>query len=339
MASTDAAPAAAIKEMMERKDASRLLYVAAELGLADHLAGGPRTSAALAAAVGAERDALHRLLRAIAALGVVEQLDDGRFGLTPLGATLCGDAPDSTRAYVRWQGHPMWLRAWASLIHTVRTGEPAFEDAFGMGLFAYLNAHPDIGAVFDGGMAAATTDVGDAIVAAYDFASLGSIVDVGGGNGALLAAILRANPQARGTILDQPHTIEGARATIAAAGLAGRCASVAGDFFASVPAGADAYVLKWILHDWDDARCVAILRAIRRAMPPDGRLLVVEQVLPDGGALDREAAMNDITMLALLGSRERTAEEYRALFVQADLRLTCIVPMDAGQSIVEGATA
>lgn len=339
MVMPDPAPAAVIKEMMARKDASRLLYVAAELALADHLKNGPSTSATLAATVGAERDALYRLLRALATLGVVDQRDDGRFALTPIGATLCDDASDSTRAYVRWQGHPVWLRAWGSLLHTVRTGEPAFDDAFGMSMFAYLNEHPDIAAVFDGGMAAITRDAQTAIVAAYDFSPLRSIVDVGGGNGTLLAAILRANPQVRGAILDQPHASDGARETIEAAGLIGRCEFVARDFFAAVPQGADAYLLKWILHDWDDARCVAILHAIRRAMPPDGKLLVIERLLPEDIALSREFTMNDMTMMAMLGSRERTAEEYRALFAQADIGLTRVVLAESGDSIMEGIIA
>ncbi|MGN6561384.1 MAG: methyltransferase [Thermomicrobiales bacterium] len=339
MAETDASLAATIRQLMARKDASRLLYVAVELGLAELLGDGSHDSAALAAAAGADPDALRRVLRGLAQLGVVAQDEDGHFTLTPLGACLRADAPDSQRAYVRWNGHPLWLQMWAHLLDTVHTGRAAFEHAFGTDLFAYLAAHPDVAAAFHGGMAAVTAGAEDAILAGYDFAPLATLVDVGGGTGALLAAILRAYPQARGQILDRPDVRAEAEATIAAAGLGARCAFVAGDFFAAVPAGADAYILKAILHDWDDARSLAILRACRRAIPPHGRLLVIDQLLPMGAAATYETIMLDINMLAVLGSRQRTEGEHRALFEQAGFRLARVVPLASGDSLVEGVPA
>jgi hypothetical protein len=339
MAATEPSPAATIRRLMERKDASRLLYVAAELGLAELLGDGPRDSAALAAAAGADPDALRRVLRGLAQLGVVAQGAEGHFALTPLGACLRADAPDSQRAYVRWSGHPIWLRMWAHFPDTVRTGRAAFEHAFGTDLFAYLAAHPDVAEAFHGGMAAVAAGAEEAVRAGYDFAPLATLVDVGGGNGALLAAILKAYPQARGQILDRPDARAGAEATIAAAGLGERCAFVAGDFFAAVPAGADAYLLRWILHDWGDAQSLAILRACRRAIPAHGRLLVIEHLLADGAEATYGAVMGDLTMLATLGSRQRTVAEHGALFAEAGFRLTRVVPIISGDSIVEGIPA
>jgi hypothetical protein len=260
--------------------------------------------------------------------------EDGRFALTPMAAAL-GREAGPLWLQVLVLGHDTSWRAAGGLLHTVRTGEPAFTHVHGVDFFAYYRQHPDEGARFDQLMAAATAPQARAVAAAYDFAPFGTIVDVGGGQGALLLAILATSPRPRGIVFDQPVVAEGARQVIAAAGLADRCEAVGGDFFAGVPAGGDVYLLKYILHDWDDARCVAILRHCRRAMRDDGRLLVVEQLIPPGNA-PSFAKTIDISMLINLTGRERPEAEYKTLLAAAGFRLTRAAPAQGELHILEG---
>ena len=330
-------PADALRRMVLGFRTSCLLYVAAELGLADHLADGPMDSAELAALAGADPGALRRLLRALVQVGACRMAEGGRFGLTPLGECLRSDAPGSQRALARLFGHDAFWRAWGQLLHSVRTGETAFDHALGHGIFAHLAAEPEYVPRFNAGMAGSSPAVTAALVAAYDFGRFGTVVDVGGGTGSLLTAILRAHPGPRGVLFDLPHSRERGEAAVADAGLAGRCVFAGGDFFAGVPSGGDAYLLKLILHDWDDERALAILEQCRRAMPPAGTLLVLEHVLPpddDQPALN--AVMMDITMLVIVGGRERTAAEFDRLFAQAGFRLTRVISTAAPLSIIEG---
>ena len=229
-------------------------------------------------------------------------------------------------------------RAWGELLHSVKTGGVAFEHSYGMPAFAYFAQHPETDRVFNEAMISWTEQVAGAVASTYDFAPFGTVVDVGGGYGTLLAAILRGNPRARGILLDQPGVIAGAAGLLAAAGVADRCATAGGDFFAAVPAGGDAYVLAQILHDWDDERCVAILRQCRRAIPDHGTLLVVELVLPPG---EEPFFGNwlDLHMLVMTGGCERTATQYDALFRAAGFRLTRVVPTLPGPSVVEAMPA
>lgn len=318
--------------------ATCLLYVAAELGPADLLAGGPRDSAALAAETGASPDALHRLPRGLAQAGVFQALGDGRFALTPVGECLRSDAPGSQRDLARLVGHDAFWRAWGDLLHSVRTGETAFAHAHGYGLFAHLAAEPDFVPRFNRGMAGSSQAVIDALIAAYDFGRFASIVDVGGGTGSLLTSILRTYPGPRGVLFDLPHSRERAEAAVATAGIADRCAFTGGDFFATVPAGGDAYILKLVLHDWDDERATAIPEQCRQAMSPAGTLLVMEHLLPatdDLPALD--AVMMDLNMLVLAGGRERSAAELERLLARAGLRLSRVTPTTSPLSIVEAA--
>jgi SAM-dependent methyltransferase len=317
--------------------ATCLLYVAAELGLADHLRDGDRSSAELAAATATDADALRRLLRGLAQLGVVRQLDGDRFGLTPLGQRLRSDVPDSQRPLARLFGHDAFWRAWGDLLHSVRTGQTAFEHVFGRPLFDYIGAQPDFVPIFNAGMAGSSPAVTAALVAAYDFDRFGTIVDVGSGTGSLLTAILQAAPRPRGILFDLPHSGDRAREAIERAGLGERCRFVGGDFFAGVPAGGDAYALKLILHDWDDERALAVLRQCRRAMPPAATLLVMEHVLPPSDQPALDAVMMDINMLILVGGRERSAAEYGHLFEQAGFRLDRVIPTASPLSIVEAA--
>ena len=321
----DQSPAIAARNMLMGFRGTHLLYVMAELGVADLLAAGPRKSADLAADLAADGDALHRVLRALAQLGVLDQGPDGAFALTPVGDCLRADHPDSLRPTARLWGHEMFQRAWGNLLHTVRTGETAFDSVFGMTAFAYLDANPDAAAIYNQFMAnrpAATP----AVATAYDFAPFSTIVDVGGGNGSLLAEILGVYPGPRGVIFDLPHSRPDAEEMIRTAGLSDRARFDGDDFFARVTAGADCYVLRHIIHDWDDARAVEILRVCRRAISPGGRLLLIELLLPDDGDPGVETVMLDITMLARIGGRERTESEYRALLDQSGFRLDWVIP-------------
>ena len=227
-------------------------------------------------------------------------------------------------------------RAWSDVLHSVQSGDKAFDRQFGMSYFSYLAQHPESDRVFNQAMTGWTMQLVDAVIDAYDFSSFQTLVDVGGSYGTLLAAILRANPDAHGVLFDQPHVAADAGEHLAQAGVADRCTAVGGDFFVEVPAQGDAYLLAQILHDWDDERSVEILKQCRRAIPPHGKLLVIELVLPEG----EEPFFGkwlDLHMLVLLGARERTAAEYAALFDASGFTLERVVPTSAGPSIVQAA--
>jgi hypothetical protein len=324
-------PAAVLQQMLGGATAASLLYVAAELELPDLLAEHPASSSYLAACTNTDLDALERVLRAMCVIGILST-DGEQFALTPLGEYLRTDVPGSQWAAARLMGHPIVTRAWGGLLQTVRTGGTAFEHALGTDFGSFFLAEPEFSAVFNAFMGSVTASVAPAVVSAYDFGDMRSIVEVGGGNGVLLRAILRAYPAANGFIYDLPHVEVQAEHGIAADTLAGRCRFVAGDFFKDVPAGADAYMLKSVLHDWDDDACVAILRSCRMALHPDSRVLIVERPL----SMDPDVVMSDLTMLAMVpGGRERTEGEYRALLEQAGLHLTRGVPTNGGVSVFE----
>ncbi len=326
-------PEAVVHEWLSGFERTQLLYVMAALGLADHLRDGPKSSAALAEAAGAHPHALARLLRALASLGVVDYVAPDTFALTPLSACLLSDAPGSLRTVALAAG-ALNYRAWGELLHSVTTGQTAFGRAHGVGFFDYLGQHPDLAGLFDEQMAGGFERRNAAIVAAYDFSALRTIVDVGGGHGGLIAAILAAYPSLRGILVDLPHVVAGAAPVLAAAGVADRCRVVAGDFFQAVPAGGDAYLLAGVLHDWDDAAAAVILRNCRAALAGDGRVLVAEQVAPPDNA-PFPAALLDIAMLVHTGGRERTAAEFEALFSTAGLRLANIIRTGWGR-LLEG---
>lgn len=329
-------PADTVRKMVLGFRTTCLLYVAAELGLADLLHDGAKDSAELATVTKTNADALHRVLRGLVQIGVFRLDEGGRFGLTPLGECLRSGVPGSQRGLVRLYGHEAFWRPWGDLLHSVRAGETAFGHIFGHTLFDHLTAAPDFVPIFNAGMAGSSTAITDALVAAYDFGRFATIVDVGGGTGSLLTTILRAYPQSRGVLFDLPHSRERAEDSIARADLGGRCTFAGGDFFTGVTADGDAYVLKLVLHDWDDERSVAVLEQCRRAMAPDGTLLVMEHVLPAGNEPALDAVMMDITMLILAGGRERSEAEYGRLFERSGFRLTRVIPTGSPLSIVEG---
>jgi hypothetical protein len=312
---------------------SRALYVAAELGIADLLAREPQTSAALAEACHAHAPSLGRVLRALASVGVFAEDEQGRFGLTPLAETLRSDTAGSLRALAQFYGAPWHTHAWDSLLHGVQTGETPIVHATGMSVFEYFMSHHDHFALFDQAMTGFSVAEADAVVAGYDFAGIARVVDVGGGHGYLLASILRANPALRGVLFDLPPVVDGAQALLDRLGVAERCEIVAGDFFQAVPAGGDAYLLKNIIHDFTDEQACIILSACRRAMGDGARLLLVQEVLPPGNA-PSPGKLLDMQML-LIGGRERTEAEYRALLESAGFALQRVVQLPAPLHIIE----
>ena len=311
--------------------------VAAQLGIVDHLTNGPRTAADLAAATGTHAPSLYRLLRALASLDVLSEDAEGRFSSTPLGDTLRSGVPGSVRAPVVMATVPTMTLAAAEMLHAVRTGEPAFDHVFGAPFFDFLTTHPEDGAIFNGGMAAFSELENPPIAAAYDFPAGARVVDVGGGRGGFIAAVLRAHPSVRGVLYDLADVVSDA-GHLAAAGVADRCEIIGGSFFESVPGAADVYVVKRILHDWSDETCIQILTNIRRARPASGRVLAIDAVLAPRGMQDMNK-VTDLLMMVICPGRERTEQEFRDLFAAAGLRLTRVVPTPSSLSIVEGVTA
>jgi O-methyltransferase domain/Dimerisation domain len=310
------------------------VHVAAKLGVADLLEDGPKTPAALAEATGAHAGALHRLLRALASLGVFAEDGAGRFTLTPLAEGLRTSVPGSLRAYAILMGEEWHWRPWGELLASVRTGRPAFQEVFGQDVFQYLGKHPDAASVFNAAMTSRTGQENAAVTAAYDWPA-GTIVDIGGGQGALLAAILERTPGARGVLFDLPHVIAAAAGLIEGAGLTARCELAAGSFFEQVPAGGDLYLLKRVIHDWDDERAAAILRRCRAAMGEGSRLLVIEHVLPSGNA-PSWGKLLDLQMLVMTpGGRERDEAGFRSLLASAGLVLERIIPAGPTASLIE----
>jgi O-methyltransferase domain/IclR helix-turn-helix domain len=327
------AAAARMYELTTGAWVSQAIYVAAGIGVADRLAAGPRPVTEIAEETGTHAPTLYRLLRALADIGVFAELDGRRFALTGLGELLRGDVPGSMRSWAMMLGRPFHLRVWADLAESLRSGEPAFERVHGQSGFEYLRDHPEDGQVLNEAMTAASAQFIAPVVDSYDFGVFKTVVDVGGGQGALLAAVLAANPGVHGVLFDQPHVISGAGRPLEDAGVADRCERVGGDFFDSVPTG-DAYLLSNVLHDWDDERCAAILASVREAMNDDGRVLLGEAVLPDAVA-PHPAKWIDLEMLVMGGGRQRTEREYRELFHEAGLRLTRVIPTHVMFDLVE----
>lgn len=313
---------------------TQVLYVAAKLGIADQLAGGPLHSADVATAVGAHPGAVHRLMRAMTSRGALRERRDGRFALTSVGQALRADAPGSMRDMVLFIGHPARWADWGSLDYSVRTGEPAADMLRGMPFFDYLDTDPEFAEVFNNAMTAASGLSNDVALQAYDFSGCRLAVDVGGGHGAVLATILQKAPHARGVLFDLPAVVDGAGRVFDAAGVAARASVEGGSFLDRVPAGGDLYVMKNIIHDWDDDHALTILRNIRTGIDADGRLVLLEMVLPDR-ASSFIGHMLDLEMLLMLHGRERTRAEYAELLRQAGFRLIKVIPTVSPISVIE----
>jgi SAM-dependent methyltransferase len=334
----DFAASIALYQMGTGHYLSRALYLAAKVGIADQLKDGPRHYRDVARATETDPASLNRVLRLLATAGVFEERDAGEFALTSIGRSLRSDVSGSMRAAVMLFAGVDIQDRWKDLEYCVRTGEPAFRKLSPHG-DAFSSMSAEQAAIFDEAMATFAPVTAAAVVAAYDFSQFGKVVDVGGGNGALLIEILRANPKLHGTVFDMPRVVEKATPKIAAAGLTDRCDVAGGSFFESVPSGVDAHVIKHVIHDWNDEKAVAILKNCHRAARPGGKVLIVEGVYPprvDESPDSRGAAWNDVNMLVCTGGRQRSEAEFRALYEAAGLRLSRIVRTMAPVSVIEG---
>lgn len=327
-------PEAVLSQMLWGGLIQQGVYAVTKLSVPDLLADEPQTAGELAAATGMHAPSLYRLLRTLAGVGIFAENANGKFELTPVGAPLRRDAPNSMRDFALMLGDQWHWRLFGELMHSVRTGETAQKKACGAELFEHLANNPADAAVFNRAMTSHSLAAVPAIVAGYDFSDIGKLVDIGGGQGILLAGILKANPQMRGILFDVPSVIESRSELLEKEGFAERVEKVSGDFFQSVPAGADAYLMKHIIHDWDDERSIKILQNIRSAMNENGKILIVEMVVPEGNA-PHPSKILDLQMLIGTGGKERTEKEYRELLETAGLRLTRVTATRSPLSIVE----
>jgi len=337
-------PGLALYQMAIGHYVSRALYLAAKLGIADLLREGPRDAGALADAVGgADAPALRRVLRLLVSVGVFAEDDAGRFALTPTGEQLREDVAGSSRAMVMLFAGIGIQDDWRELEYVVRTGQPAFRKVSPEGdAFTHMQRDPEMVRVFDAAMATFAPQTAAAVAASYDFSRFGTLADVGGGNGALLIGILQATPGLCGLLFDQPQVVAETQAKLVTAGVADRCRVVGGSFFDAVPAGADAYLLKHVIHDWNDEQAADILRRCHAVVPAHGRLLIVEGVYPervDGSLPSRGAAANDVNMLVCTGGKQRSQAEFATLLAASGFRLLGIVPTPTGICVIEAEPA
>lgn len=323
-----------LRQMFTGYWVSQSIYAVAKLGVADLLRDGPQDVDQLARTLRVDQGALYRMMRALASQGLFAEDHDRRFRLTRLGSLLQTDVPGSMRAMAIWNGE-LPYRAWGSVMHTMETGQPALKHALGMQLFDYLSQHPESRRVFDEAMTGLSMQVSQAVVSAYDFSGVRRIVDVGGGEGTLVASILAAHDQMEGILFDLPPAVENARKQIERAGLASRCDVAGGDFFEQVPAGADCYILASVIHDWDDEHSLRILKQCRRSMDHGKRLLLVECVIPDSSE-PLFSKLLDLQMLVVTGGRERTETQFRDLLTAAEFRVSRVIQTTAPECVIEG---
>jgi hypothetical protein len=315
---------------------SQTIHVAAWLRIADQLADGPRSSDDLAVTTGTNPSALYRLLRALAAAHIFRESEGRRFSLTPMALYLQAAVPGSRQAWATFIGRPVAWEAWGQLLHSVRTGDTAIHHAHGTDVWGYRASHPEEGAIFDLAMGEGSLRAADTILAIYDFAQFQKVVDVGGADATFLSRVLMAHPHLSGVLFDRPHVVAKAPQVLEAAGVASRCEVTSGSFFDRVPSGADAYILKLVLHDWADEPAVAILRRCRQAMTKSGRLLVIERVLgPPNEVL--EGKLSDLNMLISAGGQERTEHEFAALLELAGFEVRSVLPTTGELALLEAA--
>ncbi len=327
-------PEAVLFQMLFGALTQQSLCIAAKLRIADLLDEKPQTADELAAQTDAHAPSLYRVLRLLASADVFTENADGKFELTPVSALLRADAPNSMRSFAIMQGDDWLWSVFGELMHCVKTGETAHAKVYGAEQFDFLPQNPKDEAIFNDAMTNLSLSAVPPIVEAYDFSGVGKVADIAGGHGFLLAGILKANPQMQGVLFDVPSVVKGAGELLEKENVGDRVKLVSGDFFESVPAGADAYIMKHIIHDWDDARSIKILQNINSAMNENGKVLICEMVVPEGNEPDMSKIL-DIEMLAITGGKERTEKEYRKLLDAAGFRLTCIVPTRSPYSIVE----
>lgn len=333
-------PQAVVMQLLASKMAAQALSQIAELGIADLLKDGPRPTKEIAAEAKINEDAIYRALRALAAFGFFTEHPNRTFANNPNSELLRTGVPGSLRAMARWLGEEnSWWKAWGHLSYSLRTGESAAEITFGSNAFEFMTRNPRINSIFQSAMSDFSAMTARAVCQAYDFSGINHIVDVGGGHGYLLSSILDKIPDATGTLFDLPEVVENADPTLKANGNSNRITKVGGSFLDTVPAHADAYVMKHIIHDWDDPRCIQILQNCRKGLRPNGRILIVEQVLSDAPE-SAFAKVLDLEMLVVTpGGRERTADDFRTLLGKAGLHLSRIVPTESPVCVIEAVVA
>jgi hypothetical protein len=327
-----------ILELLTGAWTAQALYVAVKLGIPDELAKGPLSADEVARRVGADPGAVHRLMRALASRGVLRHRRNHTFTLTSIGKALRTGTPGSVRDFALFLGHPLRWEDWGNLLYSVQTGKPSVDKLRGMGFFEYVETDDDLAAAFNNAMTAGSEFAIYAVLAAYDFTGFRRIIDVGGGHGRLLSMILAKANAARGVLYDLPAVVDGAGPELTKAGVAAQCEVLGGSFFDSVPNGGDAYLMKAILHDWDDDDAVKILTNIRSAIAPDGKLLLLESVLPERSSSDI-GLLIDLEMLVAVGGKERTHAEWANLLGRAGFRLNKVVHTATPVSIVEAVPA
>lgn len=330
---------AALIELIGGYMAAHALALAAELKVADVIGDGVCPSAELAQATGTHEPSLRRMLRMLAAVGVTTEPQPGHFGLTEVGAQLRTDVPDSLYAFTRVFCSEVFVRSWQRLDHSIRTGEPAFRQVFGREVYGYLAEQPELSALFNEAMGQESHIAVEPFVAGYDFGGARTVVDLGGGDGTLMSAILAANPHLRGIVFDSPSGVAQARSVLAEAGVADRCEVRAGDFFQAIPTGGDVYVIKSVFQDWDDKAATEILRTCRAHMPDGATLLIVGSVLPETGTPEEKVMFfTDVNMLVAAGGQERTESEFRAMLAECGFRVDAVTRRAAGPLSVIKAT-
>ena len=333
-------PAQLLMQLSTGYMASACIQVATRLKIADLLAHGPRPVHELAAAVGANEDRLYRVLRVLASLGVFHETAPRTFALTPAAEGLRSDVPNSFHDMALWITSPFHFRVYSEMLHSVKTGDITIEHVYGKPVFQFFPENPEISELFNNGMTCLSRVVVPALLEAYDFSGIHTLMDVAGGHGALLGAILNKYPEMRGILIDLEHVIEGAKRLPENRALSGRCEFLSADFFAEPPSGADAIIMKHIIHDWEDDKATIILKNCRKALvgKPNAKILLVESVLPEGNE-PHPGKFIDLDMFVFPGGRERTEREFRNLFASAGLRLTRVIPMKAPLWLIEAVPA
>ncbi len=328
-------PVAVVSQMLMSYMVSQAISVAAKLYIADHLKDGAKTAEELAELTATHAPSMYRLMRGLASVGVVRKEDDGRFSNTPLGDTLRSDHPESMRATADMICDPEHWNSHGNMLQSVKTGEIAFDYTFGMPVFPYFMANPESGAKFDDAMTSFSHLVADAVAETYDFSQFERIADIGGGHGLILAKALQSAPNAEGILFDQPQVVEGADKLLESEDVADRVEKVSGDFFAEIPVEADAYLMKFILHDWNDEQSETILNNLAKYAKAGSKLLLLETVVEEDDNLPSMSKIMDLNMLVMTGGKERTATEYAELFEKTGFRLTRVIPTGSPLQIVE----
>ena len=327
-------PQAILSQMLRGYQYSQLLYIAAKTNMADILADGEKDIAELARLIGAKEEILGRVIHGLILCGLMTRNETGRFQLTPLGESLRSDAPGSLSEWAIFIGE-VYYPAWGGLLHALRTGQTAFDHIFQMGAFEYLEQNPDARKRFNQFLLQSTKQISGVFLNAFDLSSAKRIVDIGGGQGAFLCMILQACPHLQGILFDRPSAMEDARKQVKTAGLSDRCEMISGDFFDSVPRDGDIYILKWVLQDWEDAKCLTILWNCRNAMGKQAKLLVFERIVPEHIDPSSIWVDPDLHLMVFTGGKERTEAEHRALLSSAGFKITRIIRTDLDMGIIE----